>query len=105
MYEIVFGQRRHQACLELGLDVLAMVDEIDPEGFTQWTPPGIRATAFATNIFFIHALGDAAQYAPGDWAQAPVAGGRTLPYVMPIMNAARALAQSLNGTTTEGLPP
>lgn len=28
-YEIVFGQRRHQACLELGLDVLAMVDDLD----------------------------------------------------------------------------
>lgn len=28
-YEIVFGQRRHQACLELGLQVLAMVDELD----------------------------------------------------------------------------
>lgn len=28
-YEIVFGQRRHQACLDLGLDVLAMVDDLD----------------------------------------------------------------------------
>jgi ParB family chromosome partitioning protein len=28
-YEIVFGQRRHQAALELGLDVLAMVDDLD----------------------------------------------------------------------------
>jgi len=28
-YEIVFGHRRHQACLELGLPVLAMVDNLD----------------------------------------------------------------------------
>jgi rubredoxin-NAD+ reductase len=40
----------------------------------------------------IFALGDCAQYAS--------AGGRTLPYVMPIMNAARALATTLAGTPT-----
>ncbi len=40
----------------------------------------------------IYALGDCAQYAS--------AGGRTLPYVMPIMNAARALAATLCGTPT-----
>jgi ParB family chromosome partitioning protein len=28
-YEIVFGHRRHQACLELGLDVTVIVEEID----------------------------------------------------------------------------
>ena len=28
-YEIVFGHRRHRACLELGLDVNAIVDDID----------------------------------------------------------------------------
>lgn len=28
-YEIVFGHRRHQACLELGLPVLAVVDNLD----------------------------------------------------------------------------
>jgi ParB family chromosome partitioning protein len=28
-YEIIFGHRRHQACLELGLPVLAMVDDLD----------------------------------------------------------------------------
>ena len=28
-YEIIFGHRRHQACLELGIPVLAMVQEID----------------------------------------------------------------------------
>lgn len=38
----------------------------------------------------IYALGDSAQYA----------GGRTLPYVMPIMSAARALAATLAGTPT-----
>ena len=51
----------------------------------------------------IYALGDNAQYAGQDWddpAKAPVAGGRTLPYVMPIMNAAKALAATLAGTRT-----
>jgi rubredoxin---NAD+ reductase len=38
----------------------------------------------------IYALGDCAEYH----------GGITLPYVMPIMHAARALAQTLTGTTT-----
>lgn len=28
-YEIVFGHRRHQACLELGVDVLAMIEDLD----------------------------------------------------------------------------
>ena len=28
-YEIVFGHRRHQACLELGIDVLAIIDDLD----------------------------------------------------------------------------
>jgi rubredoxin-NAD+ reductase len=52
----------------------------------------------------IYALGDNAQYAGQDWDQAtnaPVSGGRTLPYVMPIMNAAKALAATLTGTRTE----
>lgn len=40
----------------------------------------------------IYALGDCAQYAS--------AGQRTLPYVMPIMNAAKALAATLTGTAT-----
>ncbi|WP_348704941.1 NAD(P)/FAD-dependent oxidoreductase [Acidovorax soli] len=40
----------------------------------------------------VYALGDCAQYAS--------AGERTLPYVMPIMNAARALASTLAGTPT-----
>lgn len=40
----------------------------------------------------VYALGDCAQYAS--------AGQRTLPYVMPIMNAAKALAATLNGTPT-----
>ena len=39
-------------------------------------------------------------YALGDCAQYGGPGGRTLPYVMPIMNAARSLAQTLNGTAT-----
>src|SRR5262249_37153805 len=39
-------------------------------------------------------------YAPGDCAQHASAGPRTLPYVMPIMNAAKALAATLAGTPT-----
>ena len=40
----------------------------------------------------VYALGDCAQYAS--------AGQRTLPYVMPIMNAARSLAATLSGQPT-----
>ncbi len=45
-----------------------------------------------TSAAQVYALGDCAQYAS--------AGQRTLPYVMPIMNAARALAATLAGTPT-----
>jgi rubredoxin---NAD+ reductase len=45
----------------------------------------------------VYALGDSAQYAS--------AGNTTLPYVMPIMNAARALAQTLAGKRTEVVFP
>ena len=45
-----------------------------------------------TSAPYVFALGDCAQYAS--------AGARTLPYVMPIMNAARALAATLTGTPT-----
>lgn len=31
-YEIVFGHRRHRACLELGIDVLALIEELDDAG-------------------------------------------------------------------------
>ncbi len=31
-YELVFGHRRHRACLELGLPVLAIVQEVDDRG-------------------------------------------------------------------------
>lgn len=35
-YEIVFGHRRHRACLELGIDVLALVEELtDADLFAQ----------------------------------------------------------------------
>ena len=35
-YEIVFGHRRHRACLELGLDVAAVVEEVgDPQLWVQ----------------------------------------------------------------------
>ncbi|MDO8448642.1 MAG: FAD-dependent oxidoreductase [Rhodoferax sp.] len=49
--------------------------------------------ALQTSSPHIYALGDGAQYAS--------AGNRTLPYVMPIMSAARALAATLAGTRTE----
>ena len=45
-----------------------------------------------TSVEQVYALGDCAQYAS--------AGRRTLPYVMPIMNAAKALAATLAGTPT-----
>lgn len=48
-----------------------------------------------TSAPHIYALGDGAQYAS--------AGSRTLPYVMPIMQAAKALAATLAGTPTEVL--
>jgi rubredoxin---NAD+ reductase len=54
-------------------------------------------TALQTSAPNVYALGDSAQYAS--------AGNTTLPYVMPIMNAARALAQTLAGNKTEVLFP
>ena len=55
---------------------------------------GIAVDAYLqTSAVQVYALGDGAQYAS--------AGQRTLPYVMPIMNAAKALAATLNGTKTE----
>ena len=45
-----------------------------------------------TSVAHVYALGDCAQYAS--------AGQRTLPYVMPIMQAAKALAATLAGTPT-----
>ena len=49
--------------------------------------------ALQTSAPDVHALGDCAQYAS--------AGNRTLPYVMPIMTAARALAATLAGQRTD----
>ena len=46
-----------------------------------------------TSAPHVYALGDCAQYAS--------AGARVLPYVMPIMNAAKALAATLAGQPTE----
>ena len=55
---------------------------------------GIVVDAYLeTSEMQVYALGDGAQYASADQ--------RTLPYVMPIMNAAKALAATLNGTKTE----
>ena len=50
-------------------------------------------THLQTSAPDVYALGDCAQYAS--------AGQRTLPFVMPIMGAARALAATLAGTPTE----
>jgi rubredoxin-NAD+ reductase len=51
---------------------------------------GIQVDALLqTSATGVYALGDCAQYAS--------AGERALPYVMPIMNAAKALAATLNG--------
>ena len=46
-----------------------------------------------TSAAQVYALGDGAQYAS--------AGGRTLPYVMPIMHAAKSLATTLTGQATK----
>jgi rubredoxin-NAD+ reductase len=59
---------------------------------------GIVVDAYLqTSVAQVYALGDGAQYAS--------AGQRTMPYVMPIMNAAKALAATLNGTRTELMFP
>ena len=60
--------------------------------------------ALQTSAEHVYALGDNTQYASdslGDVSGSAGGVSRTLPYVMPIMNAARALAQTLNGTETE----
>lgn len=54
-------------------------------------------SALATSDPAIFALGDCAQYATGNWREGAVAGGRSLPYVLPIMAAARVLAGHLAG--------
>jgi rubredoxin-NAD+ reductase len=51
------------------------------------------SSTLQTSAEGVYALGDGAQYAS--------AGNRTLPYVMPIMQAARALAATLAGQPTE----
>ena len=74
------------------------------------TDRGISVNAaLQTSAAHVYALGDNTQYASdslGGVSHDASNGAsrdtsRTLPYVMPIMNAARALAQTLNGTTTE----
>ena len=57
----------------------------------------VVSTQLQTSSADVYALGDCAQYAS--------AGARTLPYVMPIMSAARALAATLAGTPTEVVFP
>lgn len=59
-------------------------------------------TLLQTSAADVYALGDCAQYASAGAGTLPghAAPGRTLPYVMPIMNAARALATTLTGTPT-----
>ena len=59
-----------------------------------------------TSAAHIYALGDSAQYASGLWStQDSVSGGRSLPYVMPIMSAAKALAATLTGSPTRVVFP
>ena len=59
---------------------------------------GIQVDAtLQTSAPHVYALGDSAQYAS--------AGNTTLPYVMPIMNSARALAQTLAGQKTDVVFP
>lgn len=55
-------------------------------------------TQLRTSAAHVWALGDAAQYASAASPGAPT--GRTLPYVMPIMAAAKVLAANLNGGDT-----
>jgi rubredoxin-NAD+ reductase len=55
-------------------------------------------TFLQTSSAHIYALGDSAQYASAPSLLS--AHGSTLPYVMPIMSAARALAATLAGTPT-----
>jgi rubredoxin-NAD+ reductase len=55
-------------------------------------------TFLQTSAAHIYALGDSAQYASAPSLLS--AHGSTLPYVMPIMSAARALAATLAGTPT-----
>lgn len=52
-----------------------------------------------TSAQHVYALGDSAQYASA--ASSLSAHGSALPYVMPIMNAAKALASTLAGTPAE----
>lgn len=58
-------------------------------------------TKLQTRIEHIYALGDNTQYA----AESVAGPARTLPYVLPIMNAARALAQTLSGNPTQVVFP
>jgi rubredoxin-NAD+ reductase len=55
-------------------------------------------THLQTSAAHVYALGDSAQYASAPSLLS--AHGSTLPYVMPIMSAARALAATLTGTPT-----
>jgi rubredoxin-NAD+ reductase len=75
---------------------------------------GVQVDAcLQTSAPHIFSLGDSAQYGPGRWdaEAAPGSlprqptGGSTLPYVMPIMSAAKALAATLAGQRTEVVFP
>lgn len=60
-------------------------------------------TRLQTSAAGVYALGDSAQYA--SVASLQSAHGATLPYVMPLMTAARALAANLAGTPAEVVFP
>lgn len=75
---------------------------------------GVQVDAcLQTSAPHIYCLGDGAQYGTGRWdahatpgsVQRQASGGRTLPYVMPIMSAAKALAATLAGQRTEVVFP
>jgi ParB family chromosome partitioning protein len=61
-YEIIFGHRRHRACLELGLDVLVLIEELsDAELFVQMDRENrqrANLTAYEQGEMYRHALDD-----------------------------------------------
>lgn len=59
-YEIVFGHRRHRACLELGLDVLSIVEQMDDSQLVQEMDRENRCrfdpSGYGRGSFFLKAL-------------------------------------------------
>jgi len=61
-YEIVFGHRRHQACLELGIDVLAFVEDADDQSLFEQMDRENRQRAdlrpYEQGVMYARALDD-----------------------------------------------